>query len=559
MKYLTFIDDVISILHSSDHNFKLKFYDVDGNLTTNTDNILWLHIDEPNIIINTPTDDNPVISLWKSNDDFGKEMKIIIQRIRELSILNGIKVQVKQFNNLDRRKIYNLIKNTIKNNKEDEMNESVINDLSRVLFEVSTNIRNTKKASDLYISESLHNTNIKTLIENNINSILSYKGLNDKKIKSLLSKTLLESSLNDIKNIVKVFYTKHIEEFNRLYENKDIIKNINVFNKQRYLNNIEYTDTPNVMLFLENVKVYAVKQKNDKENLKKAYNHLISVCENVKTGIDILRVIRKHNLCETYSVSKNDLLDMWLSNSLEGKIVDKKLIVVENFKGEKILFNEEVLPSIKLISKKLNENFHSEELVQNIVDETIKFNHLTNLIENHLHSMGMEKYSKLLNKIYKDCSAKLNENVEINQNFLDPVDYSKELSLLESSLGFKHPGLKYIALEQALLNECAIIDSELEKSHDIKILKECLSSINSSKKSEDIASSIVNEGVFVVKEIPSINDTNKIIKHLYNNLHSLNENVNVSISDYLFYLNNNPHKNNIKKNTFIKTIKKYII
>jgi len=338
MKYLTLNDDIISILHSSDYEFELKFYDEDGNFTTDSNKITWLHIKEPNIIINMPVDDNPILGIWKDNTDFTKNIELMIQRLRELCILHGVNVQIKKFDELNRRKIYNLIKNTIENNKEDEMNESIINDLSRVLFEVSNNIRNTKKSSDLYISKSIYNNNLKSLIENNIKSLISYNKFNNTKIKSLFNKVLIESTLKDIKNIVKIFHNKHNKEFNTLYENINVIKNINTFNKQRYLNNIEYTNTPNISIFLENVKVYTVKQKNDKENLTKAYNHLISVCENVKSGMDILRVIKKHKLCETYSISKNDLLDMWLSNSLDGKIKDTKLIVVENVNNEKILF-----------------------------------------------------------------------------------------------------------------------------------------------------------------------------------------------------------------------------
>lgn len=558
MKYTTLNDDIISILHSSDYDFELKFYDSDGNLTIDTTDIVWLHIDNPNIIINMPSDDNPVLGIWKGDSDFGKNIETMIQRMRELCILNGVSVQIKKFNDLNRRKIYNLIKNTIENNKENEMNESMINDLSRVLFEVSNNIRNTKKSSDLYISESIYNNNVKSLIENNINSMVSYTKFNNTRIKSLFNKVLIESSLKDVKNIVKVFYNKHNQEFNTLYENMDVIKNINIFNKQRYLNNIEYTNTPNVSLFLENVKVYSVKQKNDKENLVKAYNHLISVSENVKSGMDILRIIKKHKLCETYSISKNDLLDMWLSNSLNGEIKDNKLIVVENVNNEKMLFNEEVYPSINIIASILNKNFNSEEKIQKIVDETIKFNHLTNLIENHIHSLGMEKYIKTLNKVYKECSSKLNESYN-EEELSQPLDYSKELSLIESSLGFKHPGLKYIAIEEAKCNDYNNTYMFIEKRNDVNILKECLISTNSVSKSTSLASSIVNEGVLLVKDLPNSKNINVNLKHLYTNLYSLNESVSKSLNDYLFYLINNPNKNIHLKENFIETIKKYII
>ena len=58
-------------------------------------------------------EENPILYFWKNRDTLDDGFKNIIQRIRELSILNGISVQIRVYDNLDQRKIYNLIKSSI--------------------------------------------------------------------------------------------------------------------------------------------------------------------------------------------------------------------------------------------------------------------------------------------------------------------------------------------------------------------------------------------------------------------------------------------------------------
>ena len=127
MKYSTLQTDIINILHSTDYNLYLKFYDKDGNTIIDSNEAKWIYINNYNIMISLMDDDNPVISFWKGTNSFNDNMKTILQRIRELANLNGVSVEVKVYSNLNQRKIYNLIKDTItklnKNKDDDKMNE----------------------------------------------------------------------------------------------------------------------------------------------------------------------------------------------------------------------------------------------------------------------------------------------------------------------------------------------------------------------------------------------------------------------------------------------------
>ena len=90
MKYTSLKNDIVNILHSSDYNLYLKFYDTDGKNTLNTDDAEWCYISNHNIMFKFMDDENPNIEIWKDNETLSDDLKHIIQRIRELSVLNGV-------------------------------------------------------------------------------------------------------------------------------------------------------------------------------------------------------------------------------------------------------------------------------------------------------------------------------------------------------------------------------------------------------------------------------------------------------------------------------------
>ena len=95
MKYTSLKQDIISILSSTDSGLQLKMYDDEGNTTLQSDNAAWVYIFNKNIIIEMMDEENPILYFWKNRDTLDDGFKNIIQRIRELSILNGISVQIR--------------------------------------------------------------------------------------------------------------------------------------------------------------------------------------------------------------------------------------------------------------------------------------------------------------------------------------------------------------------------------------------------------------------------------------------------------------------------------
>lgn len=563
MKYTTLKNDITSILHSSDYDFVLKFYDADGNTTIDTEEAQWIYISNQKIMMELADDENPIINVWKEQGEVSKDFEKVIQRIRELSILNGVSVQIHLFNDLNRRRIYNLIKNSIKNKKEEDMNESVSKNISKALYELSNTIHNTNRSSDLYISESLKAKNTQSFVEDVINSVCCLESLNGIKIRPLLSKTLLEHSYTNINKIVNAFDKKYPNESEVIFESLSNISNVCKFVKQRYLNNFENKPTPNTMVVLENIKVYPIKTKTDISNITKAYNHLISVSKDAKTGTDILLAIKRNNICETYSVSKNDLLDMWLSKSINEKVKPSTLLVFENVNGETLTFNSDMKTSMSILASHFNKNgLVDDTLTKQIVNETIKLNQLSDLIENHSYKMGVKKYASTIKKLYQECLENLNESVyEEKLSLVDKtIDYSKELALLEEKLGFNHPALKYIAIHESKENLQKKSWLLNEQKKDVEILKKGLMLTNNIQKSLECAASIVASGVFSKKAIKeNKSDRLSLAKALFENVQSLDTTTSAAIKDSLFMIINNPSRYNSDRHNFVKTIKKYVL
>lgn len=556
MEYTSLNNDILSILHSSDYDYELKMYDEEGNTTLDSDDIKWLYIKNKNIMIEMPSTEEPTLCFWKETGSEDKDMIKIIQRVREISVLNGVKVEIRTYNNLDRRKIYNIIKTSIA--KEGGMMESTEKDVSKALYELSNIVANTKRPSDFYINESMASQNKRAFINDIITSVTNIDILNNKPIVKLLSMTMMESSYKTIKNITKAFETKQPEEYKLLKENVENIESIGSFVKQRYLKNIGISRTPHVIKMFENVMVYPVKTKMDKENLIKAYNHLVSVCEGAKTGTDLLRVIRNNKLCETYKVSKNDLLDMWLSKSVNETIEPKTLLVFENVDGNRITYSIDMKTSYKQLAEQFNKNgFKEDDVTNNIINETLKLNGIMDLVENYYYNTSIRKYASLLKEMYIKCVKSINSG---KSSEIKTIDYSKELALLEGKVGFKHPGLKYIAMYEAKINDEKTMAQTVEKIKDEKILREGLSMVMPYGKTKDIARSIIKSNLCKVKDLKE-NKEDKLsaVKCLFDNIYSTNVEAKNTVNDCLFLISASPKKYTKDRQKFVETLKKYVI
>lgn len=565
MKYTSLKSDIVNILRSSDSDLNLKFYDESGNTTLDTDEIHWIYIFDNNVMVEMMTDSNPTICLWKDSQTINEKMKGIIQRIRELAILNGVSVQIRVYNNLDQRKIYNLIKSSIiANNKEDEeMNESVNPNQSLVeaFKHIVQTAKNTKKPSDFYMSESIQLKNTEIMLKEMIDEIKSLNSLKNMNINESLNSLLTTSSLNDIKRIVENMDKDVVKV---LCESASNIKNIGSFVKQKYLNNIPFSnDKPSSIIVLENVKVYSSKISHNKEDLVNAYNKLITVSEGAQTGMDLLRQIKKHKILETYNVAKKDLLDLWLSKDHK-PIKEQRAYIIENYDGEKIAFNENVGYSIKALAQYINNGGDKDsQICQNIVMETIKYNNIADFIVQYKDNYTMRGFIPKFKKIFKECVGRLNEannnfSTDLFEGLEETISYNTHMQVLEESMGVKHPAIKYLAIEEAKkeYNQSRIIMEE--KDNDMKILTNELK--HYSKFPSVIASLIISEGLNGGKMLTESVNKNSIINiasSLYSNIHEYNDEVSSVVSSALFNIIHTNKKLVESKQDFIKMLLKY--
>lgn len=558
MKYTSLKSDIINILHSSDYNLNLKFYDEDGNTTLNPDDVQWGYINNNNIMIEFMSKDTPTIYIWKDKKNIDNNMKSIIQRIREIAVLNGVSVQIRVYNNLDQRKIYNLIKTSITSRKDDEnMNESINhNNLIESLQTIVSTAKNTKKPSDFYMNENILNKNSETLLKEMINEIKSLKNLNKLNLSETLNKLFTVTNNQDIKNIIDECSSEIIEKLN---ESKNDIKNIAKFVRQQYLNNTPFTNNSNTLLVLENVKVYDIKKEYDNENLINAYNKLIESSENVKNKLDMLKVIKQNKILETYNVKQDDLINFWLENDGQ-KIRIGKNYIIENYLGNKELFDDSLTVGISTLAKYFNNGGERNSTIcNNIINETIKYNDIADFIINYKNDYNKRKYIPKFKQIFNETINKLSNN-DFNQSLFESadenIDYTSELDNLSKKIGITHNALKYLAIEEAKENIHKNHILMEEKENDIKIL------VNELKQyvpySSVIACYIVENHLNINYQLnESISNEIDIAKNLYTKISNKSDKISTSVASTLFGIINMPKKLNESKKKFIQTLIKY--
>lgn len=555
MKYISYKNDIVNILNSSDYNFVLKLYDSDGNTTLEPDDSKWVYIEKYKIMIEFP-DDNSVLYIWKDKENPPYKFETIIQRIRELSILSGVSVEIKQYEELNRRKIYNIIKNSLNKQKEKSMTESakVVDTLQTMAHIVSS----TKRNSEKYLSESLIAEQHRKLFESICETFMSFKHMNNKHIKTLLEKSLLEKKSENITKVVESFKKVQPKLFKLVEANLGNLENVCLFCKQAYLKNNVLSNKYNLTDINENVKLAIVETKTDKDNLVKAYNHLLTICEGLKRSIDVFVAIKRHKLCETYGISKNDLIDMWLSKSNDS-IKPSKQFVFENTCGETFVLDTSSNNIIKPLMKHFNNGGKfNDDLCCKIINEGKVLASLTDLISSHPHNCELKSYISIVKSLLKESFDKLFGEKFDEASFKehDTSSCNQTLLKIERDLGFKHSGLQYVAesLFKKEQEDKAYILSEQQK--DIDILAKNVRDVTSVKKSKMIAESIVKNGFVVIKPLKGSAPKEKV-KSLYNNVFSTDKIVSETLNSYFFKEIDRKTRNKELK-SFVDTLTKYI-
>lgn len=567
MKYTSLKNDIVNILHSSDYDLYLKFYDEDGRNTLDTEKSEWCYISNYNIMIKFMNDENSVIQIWKDKNALDENIKYIIQRIRELSGLNGVQVQIKIYDDLNQRKIYNLIKNDILKQRESEdMDESVNNDdkvLIETLYNIVNTAKDTKRPSDFYISEAMQLENTRKIFSEIIKEISYLNAFKNTSISETLKPLMSLKTLDEVKE-----FSKSIKNSEIIKENANNIKNIASFVKKEYLNNGDFiVSKPRTLFVLENVKVYTAKEKNNRENLINAYNQLLSFTQNATKGTDIIREIRNNKICETFNVSRKELVDLWLSRTNNLKIEPKKVFVIENYKGEKVIFNEAMKNGIKALAQYINNGGSRDDIIcKNIMLETVKYNQISDFIKTYQDNYKVRKFLPKFKNIFSEnanklSSAYLNFNKELFESVEEEIDYTSQYQKLCKDMGVEHPAIKYLAIENAKKDAeyCSVLMEQTLS--DETILTEGLKPyIQNPFTLYNIVKTIMDNQIILNKTlVESVNDSNikSVATNLYNKICFEDNIVLMPIASSLFNIMHTKNLNE-SKITYLNTLIKYI-
>ena len=566
MKYTSLQQDIVNILSSSDNDLQLKLYDKDGNTTINGEDASWAYIFNKNIMIEFMDDENPILCFWKGRDNFDDKFKGIIQRIRELAILNGVSVQIRVYDNLDQRKIYNLIKSSIETKakaaqEEEEMVESVNYDnLVEAFTKIISSAKAANKPSDFYLSEEMKSQNTSAILNEMFGEISSLKPLqsSSKQLSELFNRLMTATTRDEVNSILNSV-PENLK--NKLSESFNDINNVSTYVRQRYENNIDLGSKTNNEIILENVKVYKVKVKNNHENLSNAYNKLLQVSEGVLDNLNLLKVIKQNKICETYNVSRKQLLEYYLCGNNK-PVKEQYAYVIENYLGEKTAFSSKLEAGIKALANYFNKGGEKDsQICKNIVAETIKYNQIADFILEYKDNYTMRNYIPRFKKIFKECVGRLNEANTNYSNALfesleENISYNDYLSAMEEEMGISHPAIKYLAIQEAkkdYLKSRMIMESE---DKDMKVLTDELK--HYSNYPSAIASFIISEGLNVkVDENANKNNIKTIATKLYESTSKENTKVSNTVTSSLFNIIHTNKKLVESKVDYVNTLIKY--
>jgi hypothetical protein len=161
--------------------------------------------------------------------------------------------------------------------------------------------------------------------------------------------------------------------------------------------------------------------------------------------------------------------------------------------------------------------------------------------------------SETIEKLTNDFSESLFENID------DDIDYSKSYNELVEKIGFEHPALKYIAINETknLSQYTSMLMEQADSDADIIFENIKLYSKNNSECQKIIQEMIENNADKIKNKSSEINRKNgkEVAERLFN---KLNESMNSSpITSALFNIVHTKRPLNNSKIEFLKTIEKY--
>ena len=531
MKYNNFKEYIQSILQNPEYGFKLKFYDVKGNLTLKLNDIKYIFILNHTILFELPDNKSNILNIWKNATNDNVHLEQIINNIRKEANLNGILIKLNIFNSMDREKIQSIIKKNIEiyNDKEDNktMNESKI---AQTYYSILNSIKTARRTSDAFITEGLKVSRTITLLNEANKEISTLNSFKDTNIAEFNNGIFLCKTLNEMENFVANFEDKDLVK--KIYESINLFKNAGKFIKNRYeIGVINPVINENTYKFYPNIKLYKNKI-TEIDNMASAYMKLKEGIKEAKSQTDVIRFIKNSNICETYNVKRSDLINFWLAQSVsETPIVSKTYIefVAENFDGKQVKLPDVSLLGIRLITEHLNNNGSlNDECVEKIVKECKINDELKSFIDNHKEN---SEYTRIAKNLFIESTDLLRSQLsDFIKEYRERHFSEKYVKIMEAKLKTNDPALYYISEELQAYEDI-----------DVEILSEGLRQFVKKNELNSIVLDIIDNKLNIDNQLNESISSRNVLEQIYNKLNeNLDNKKNLAVASSVFYLMHKP-------------------
>ena len=482
MAYEQLKNDVMDILRCKDNNLELKMYNKDGNNTLATDEVEWVYVPNKRMVLTMPNEENQKLIIGKNDIDFDEEMNRVLRAIRKICNLNGVDLAIHKYSDISKRGVYNIVKQY--------MYESVGKELAKMVI----SLRGYKTESNKYLPMEAKLAQYRTLSENVINTVKMLPCAKNEKLVETVSGLLNPN----VKNVLDEFNKLDMDTKKALSENLKDINNAFEFTKNQCNVYGKPVAKHPIVKINEWVKVMKIDEAPMRTNMQKASDMLRHLAENAKTKYDLMKVIRDNNLCENYMVSKEALIDEWIS----GKPVETTWsYLIETVKGEVRIIEKKYALAVEKIARVINENkgSYDSSILDMFIKENARLNNLVDFTRKYKNNKIVEKYIPVAARLCKECLNYFSsKEIEPKQHLT--ASNEETVGLLETAVGGSHPCFDEVVANYEILEEEKQTNILNEEKKERDILTKEFNKYFDKKKTKKLVECVMNGEVCILPD-----------------------------------------------------------
>lgn len=328
--------DILGVLRCKDNFMTTKIYNADGNITVKPEEIAWVYVPNREMIFTMPTEENQKLVVGKNDLDFDDALKHALQQMRKICNLNGVPLVVRKYSAIDKRKVFNIVKQNV---------------FESVAATIATEMQSlqTYKTINSYLPLEAQISRSKCLVETACDTLAKLSVKHADKLHEIIV-GLFESANKNYAEQIKALPNPNKK---LMSENLNNIKNVFAYVKnQNSLYAVKETKYP-IRAINEWAKIMEIDSLPMMSNLEAAVQKLFLVSEGCKDRVDLLRIIRDNKICEDYLVSKDALLEAWLTKT---PVKAEKSYLIETTDGTEIMIPARYSMALNKIVKMVSES-----------------------------------------------------------------------------------------------------------------------------------------------------------------------------------------------------------